>query len=513
LAAQVDPDGQAAAPPLEQFRMRGVGRHALIYGIGGILGKAVAFIMLPVYTRFLAPADYGVLALIEMTLDVVSIVAGAQLALGVFRFYHKAETEEERHRVVSTAFLLLGGTYAAVATVVFLSAAFLSQLVFGTAEHTVLFRIAAGGMVAQALPIVPFAFARVRDLSMFLVRLGIIKMLLAVTLNIVFLVLFRMGVAGILWSSLISNAAVGLWVAAWTIRQVGFHWSPGITRDLVRYGAPMIVTQFATFVATFGDRYFLQAHADTAAVGLYNLAYQFGFLLAVIGFMPFEQVWGPKRFAIARRPDRDEVLSRGFVYLNVWLIGLAVFMALFVGDVLRILTTPAFHAAAAVVPVILLAYVFQSWASIQDVGVLVRERTEFITLANWVAAGVAVLGYYLLVPRYLGWGAAIATVLSFFVRWALTYGFSQALWPVRYQWAPVLRLTFFGVLTVAGSHMLPTMTLVTSILVRSGFGVVFMLTCWHGGILTPDERSAALATLTELLSRSAEAIRVRVMSA
>jgi hypothetical protein len=61
--------------------------------------------------------------------------------------------------------------------------------------------------------------------------------------------------------------------------------------------------------------------------------------------------------------------------------------------------------------------------------------------------------------------------------------------------------------------MLPTMTLVTSILVRSGLGVVFMFTCWHAGILTPNERRAARATVAELLRRSAEAVRVRVMPA
>jgi O-antigen/teichoic acid export membrane protein len=512
-AVAVDPVAPAAVATPEQFRMRGVGRHALVYGLGSMLGKAVAFIMLPIYTRFLAPADYGVLALIEMTLDVISIVAGAQLALGVFRFYHKAETEKERNSVVSTAFLLLAGTYAAVGTAALLAAPFLSQLVFGSAEHTVLFRIAAVSLVTQALPIVPFAFARVQDLSLFIVRLGVMKLLLAVAFNVLFLVQFRMGVAGILWSSVISNLAVGGWVTVWAIRRVGLHWSPSVTRDLVRYGAPMIATQFATFIATFGDRYFLQAHSDTTAVGLYNLAYQFGFLLAILGFAPFEQVWGPKRFAIARRPDRDDVLSRGFVYLNIWLIGLAVVMGLFVGDVLRILTTPAFHSAAAIVPVILLAYIFQSWASIQDVGVLVRERTEFITLANWLAAGVALVGYYFLVPRYLGWGAAVATVLSFFVRWAVTYGFSQMLWPVKYHWAPVIKLMLLGGVTVAAVQVLPQLPLVASLLLRSAFASAFMIACWKSAILTSEERSAVCATAVELTQRSAAYLRIRVTAA
>jgi O-antigen/teichoic acid export membrane protein len=60
-------DAQAAAP-IAPFRMSRVGRHALVYGAGILLAKAIAFVMLPVYTRFLTPSDYGVMELIEMTL-------------------------------------------------------------------------------------------------------------------------------------------------------------------------------------------------------------------------------------------------------------------------------------------------------------------------------------------------------------------------------------------------------------------------------------------------------------
>src|SRR5436309_10778936 len=63
--------------------------------------------MLPVYTRYLTPADYGVLQLIDVVVEVASIVAGSRLGTGIFRFYHKAETCEERREVLSTAFMVI----------------------------------------------------------------------------------------------------------------------------------------------------------------------------------------------------------------------------------------------------------------------------------------------------------------------------------------------------------------------------------------------------------------------
>ena len=186
--------------------------------------------------------------------------------------------------------------------------------------------------------------------------------------------------------------------------------------------------------------YFLERTAGTADVGIYNLAYQFGFLLAVVGYLPFDQVWGPKRFEIATPDNRDDLLARGFIYANVLLLTTAIGIVLFVKPVLAVMSDPAFHGAAALVPLILIAYVFQSWAKAQDIGILVREKTEYLTLANWIAALTALAGYWFLVPRYHGWGAASATVVAFGLRYALTFAFSQRLWRVEYRWAPVLRL-------------------------------------------------------------------------
>src|SRR2546423_10760336 len=85
------------------FNMSRIGRHGLIYGAGVLLSKAVAFFMLPVYTHYLTPADYGVLQLIDMVLEGASIVAGSRLAAGIFPFYHKAETDDEPRAALSTA--------------------------------------------------------------------------------------------------------------------------------------------------------------------------------------------------------------------------------------------------------------------------------------------------------------------------------------------------------------------------------------------------------------------------
>lgn len=480
--------GEGDANDVPRFAMGGIGRHTLVYGAGIVLSQSVSFLMLPIYTRYLTPADYGVMELIELALDLIATVAGARIAVGIFRYYHKAGDPESQNAVVSTAFLVLSLSYLTVGAATALCAEPLARLVFGSTENAPLIRLAAGALACTSLTIAPLTFARVRERSTLFVLANASLLVAKVGLNLLFLVGLGLGVKGVFLSNLLASVFVGGALAIYLVRNVGLRWSRSATRDLLRYGIPLVGTQLATFVATFGDRFFLNAAADEAAVGLYGLAYRFGFLLAAVGYMPFELVWEPARFSIARRPDREEVLARGFVYLNLLLLSAAVGISLFVHEVLVVMAAPAFHPAAAIVPVIVVAYVFQGWVGVQDIGILIREKTEYVTLANWIAAGVAVAGYALFIPRYLAWGAAGVTVVAFAVRWLGVYCASQRLWPVRYRWSPVLRMAALGVATVAVGLTLPELGLWTALAVKTVLFAGFLLACWHLGGLAADER-------------------------
>jgi O-antigen/teichoic acid export membrane protein len=155
------------------------------------------------------------------------------------------------------------------------------------------------------------------------------------------------------------------------------------------------------------------------------------------------------------------------------------------------MTRPAFYPAADLVPVVLIAYVFQSWTIMQDVGIHLRERTEYITIANWVAAGVAFLGYVLLIPRWLGLGAAIATVLSFGVRYLIILRLSLRLLPVRYNWSPVRRILAFAVVSAVASLAVVHDSGMTPFAIRVLCFAGYLAALWFGGVLTAAERETA----------------------
>ena len=116
----------------------------MIYGVGVILSRAVGFLMLPVYTRFLSPGDYGVLTLLQMTTDVTAILLSAGTTAGVLRFYFKATTDRGRHAVIDTALTLLAVLNGIGAALLVVGAPTIAAVVFKGEAGPDLIRIAAG---------------------------------------------------------------------------------------------------------------------------------------------------------------------------------------------------------------------------------------------------------------------------------------------------------------------------------------------------------------------------------
>jgi O-antigen/teichoic acid export membrane protein len=63
--------------------------------------KLVGFLLIPVYTRYLAPADYGVMALVSTFGQALFIFLNLGQSTALFRFYYEDDTTEGRERVIA----------------------------------------------------------------------------------------------------------------------------------------------------------------------------------------------------------------------------------------------------------------------------------------------------------------------------------------------------------------------------------------------------------------------------
>lgn len=419
----------------------------MIYGLGMLLGRAASLIMLPLYTRMLTPIDYGVLQILDMTNDVVSILVSAGCTAGVMRFFYKADTERERRAVLGSAAALQIGLNLVGSILLVIFAEPIWRHALHGLHSTTLVYLAAANFTLGSLAVVPMILMQLERRAALYSTVSFVRLLLQLSGNVFFLVVMRWGPAGILVSSFIVNVLIGAWTIVWLIRRAGFVISRGALLDLRRFGIPYQVATLGTFIVTFGDRLFLDKYSGLATVGLYSIAYQFGFVLDQVGMAPYMRAWTPRRFESAREPRevRDARNAQGFLQFNLLAFTCAVGIALFVHPVLRILSDREYWPAANIVPIILLAYIVQGWVAVVELGIDVSEKTKYATYSVWLSVVAVLVAYTLLIPRFGGYGAAWATVIAFGVRFIFHWRFSQRLWPIRYGWGASLRVAAYAI--------------------------------------------------------------------
>ena len=477
------------APPEPPRPGGGLARNTLVYGAGIVARRIASFIMLPVYTHYLTPADYGVLELLQLTVDIAVILVSAGTTAGLLRFYFKAPNERERNATIVSAFALLTALNFVATVVLLLAAGPIADVALRGAASPVLVRIVALDLLLQGAVSVPMTLMQARGRAMLHSVTSLVTLVGQLGLNILLVVVLQKGVAGVLVSTLITHLVGGAFLVAWMLRQTGWRISREAMRNLRRFAVPYQLTTAGTFILTFGDRFVIQAVRSAGEVGLYSLAYKFGFLLATLAAAPFMIAWTPQRFAAALmgRAERDRMYSSGFRYLNMVVLSTAVGIALFVDPLLHIMSDPAFHAAARLVPIIVLAYVFQAWSDVVQFGIDASEQTRYVTYATWGAAVPLVAGYLVLIPLFGGYGAAVATLIGFVVRFILMLVFAQRVWPVTYEWGSILALLGWACAATVVYHTVAPATLVTQLALATFIGAVYLA----GGAavaLRPEER-------------------------
>ena len=70
--------------------------HATLFGLANIIRKITGFLMLPLYTRYLSPEDYGVVEMLMVVIIVMEVFLGMKMGEAVFRYYFLANGKSEQ---------------------------------------------------------------------------------------------------------------------------------------------------------------------------------------------------------------------------------------------------------------------------------------------------------------------------------------------------------------------------------------------------------------------------------
>ena len=430
-------------------QLKRLGKHSVIYGLGGLVSRILAVILLPLYTRYLSPSDYGKVETLIALTTVVGIALSAGIGSAFFRFYFDSPEPAARRRVLRTSFWFVMGMATLGLVVGVALSSEISQVLFGTSEDADLVAAAFVGLWAGMNWTQLTNLFRVEERSAAFVSASVANILVTVGATLILVVALDKGPIGVIVGNFTGTLAVYAVLVMYRREQLGLEFDRSLLRAMNKFGLPLVPSALFLWVTNFSDRLFLVKLADVHEVGLYSVGVRIASALVLL-LTAFRLAWPAFAYSI----EDDAAARRTYAYVLTYLVvvttWVATGLALLSPWIVRWITSkPDYEAASRVVGPLAFSTVAFAGYMVVAIGVGRSRRTQF----NWVVTGVAAIVNIglnlLLIPPYGMMGAAIATIAAYTTMFVGMAWWSQRIYPVAYQWRRVATAAAAGVVLVA----------------------------------------------------------------
>lgn len=445
----------------EKSHVKELFSQTMIYGLGIILNKSVGFILLPVYTKYFSPEQIGLFALIQSVSFFLGVLYMFGMETSFMKFFIDAKDIYSKSKIYSSTLLLLAVTSFIFSAIIYFSSDYIVSLFrFSEINESIfLVKILALLMFVDTMSRFPLLLFRAELKSKTYAYINLFSFVINIICNIVFIVIFRKGIETIFYSYIISVVITFIIGLLLTKKYLILKVSVDILKQMLLFGNKFIYIGFFVLLIDISDRFFLKYFFDESIVGVYSANYR---LASVMGFLiaSFRFSWTPYFLNLSEVPENKKIISSIFTYFVF--AGLMMFLvfSLLIPHLVKIniwgfeFLNINYWPGLKIVPVILLAYLFSGAYSILNAAPFFKNKTISILLITATGLLINTIFNFLLIPSFDISGAALSTLITYFIMFLIIYLYSQKIYKIKYQWNIVLKLAALTTVLFAISYFI-----------------------------------------------------------
>jgi O-antigen/teichoic acid export membrane protein len=378
--------------------------------------KLLSFFLVPLYTNILTTTDYGTYDLFNTTIGVLLPILTLNIQAAVMRFALDKKYNREALITVSIRYLLIS------CAVVFAALGINHVLsISETLNRYALFFFLM--YFVQALSGIVIAYIRGIDKITELSISSVIASTISIICNILFLVVFKWGLAGYFLANLVGSfvQCTYLIIQSHMIRGIYLNRSYKAEKnEMLEYSRPMIANSIAWWVNNASDRYVVIFFCGLAENGIYSVASKIPSILNILQSI-FAQAWTLSAVKDFDSEDKNGFFSNTYKAYNcIMVMGCSVII---VTDKIlaKILYAKDFYVAWKYVPWLTIAIVFGSLSGYIG-GIFSAVKDSKIYAQSTIVGAVSNIALNIILTPIIGaLGAAIATTVCYVVVWSVRY--------------------------------------------------------------------------------------------
>ncbi|GJL78478.1 MAG: hypothetical protein NPINA01_14670 [Nitrospinaceae bacterium] len=462
-----------------------------LYSIGSLLEKGMSFFFIPIYTTYLATADYGIIGLMWVTVGICGKLFYPPINQGFIRHYFAPEFKDKQGLLLFNSLFFLTLQSLFFSLVFFGFSKTLASLILNNEE--LIFIVQVYAVILFFHPLSEFLLTLLKQIekAKLTVLISWAHSLIYAGTVLSGLIIFDLGVMALVYGTLVGVVFKACCIFPTFWRESEHRVSFSVLVQPLKYGYPRIISGCSNLLIQSGDRYVLMMFSTLSSVGLYSFGYQIAGIINILIVLPLTSALLPITFKQEGDPVRQkEFLRKTCTYFYLAGMFVCLFLSLFSKEAIEIVARKEeFWGSWVVVPVIAYSYILAGLGSFFDWGLVMTKNGFRISVNVLIGALVNIGLNFLLIPKWGIMGAAFATLCCFMVLNGLRLYCSAKFFDLHFDLARLSHITVVGV----GVYLLSlgianTGTMAIDLSLKFFILLSYILIIFSTGFFTPTEK-------------------------
>lgn len=385
--------------------------NTAIFGIGTMLSKGIAFVMIPLFSRWLSLDDYGTFELLWTYITLLIPIITLTIGEACFRFLLETEREEKKKYIFSSGIIIpiVGLAIASVIIVVIFKneLKYYFVLLLWTQTFYEYFNYALRGIknnIAYTLS-------------------NILYMLAMVIFSTVSILVFQMGIKGLFIGYISGNIIASIISICYLRKLISLKSiSKNLLIKMTKYSIPLIANNVSWWIAGVADRSLVTLYIGAGANAIYSVANKIPSICTLL-YSVFQLSWVQNASEEVESSDYDIYVRKVNERVIVFLLSTSLCILAINPILFEYIFDNRYEFAQTQVPILLMAVIFSTVSSFLG-GIFIAHKDTRMNGSTTIIGALTNIILDWIFIRYFGlWAATIATLISyvviFVIRWRL----------------------------------------------------------------------------------------------
>lgn len=385
-------------------------RDGALYTLGSILSKGLSLFLIPIYTRYLSPLEYGIIDLFIILAGIINILITFEITQSIARYYQDAPNDFEKALYTSTAFWFTFFAYIIFIFIAYVFRGFFGEIIVGQVNYEVIFMFAAFSIVSNGIYCFTSNQLKWQLQSKDNVIVGMINLLFGACLILYLMIVAKLKIEAVFIGQIFGNVCAILVAIYYARNSYRFIFNFFMLQEMLKFSIPLLLSSLSGFAAIYIDRIFIKNILGLEELGVYGVGYRFACVASIV-FSGFQGALMPLVYKYHKEKNTPNDISRIFDIFCCFSLILLLGSILFSKEMILLLVAEPFYESYKLIPVLVMSILFLNMYIFAP-GLTIYKKTNLVALINLLTMILNIILNIILIPTFGIFGAAVSTLIG-----------------------------------------------------------------------------------------------------